>query len=864
MSIQPSIFTRYAIRSLSANRTRTVVTAVGVMLACALLTFVLVLVGSIRASLIASEEASEGSWQVSFSEIDEEQLARVEDELGDPLALRRDLGAALTGDTEVPLLNVVTTLTGEKDLVVEPPLADGRWPEAPGEIAVPAYWAETWPVGSTVELSLGRRQQTSGDISAYEYPPSYELDEKGVAQLAEELVDVGEPRALTVVGIVDGDADVAYVCPDEPGFGPEPLTFAWAAPDLGVDELDQVTEGICERGGYSSYHNALLEYLSLGSSRGFDMSVGFIGACASALACLVTVTLISGSFRVSVAERVRQFGLLSSAGASRRQLVRVVLAEAALLCAVGVPAGLALGVVLDAVALSLAADGTTFVTRGLPIALSVEPTALLVAAGVSVAAVLVGALAPALRASRLPAVEAIRDCGNVGVRRRRKGPPRVLQARSMRRSCPSAGPFRLRRTTGGHDLPVLLARRFRRAGGARGRATVAALALSVALLVGGGVLSVYQGETIFEGTNADVSASVSTEGAAAALGAKSELAYLPALLERLRAQDGIDEVGFVSQTQVSLDLDDSAVASWADEEIWRPDGNVFGTVFYVDDATWARLCDEVGAAADPGGCIVVNEVTDADRAGERPFSEALLDTRLSVVGAGVSWKVVGLLDGTPAWFWLTRGELESVLPTVLAPASTVVDVDQELVGYGMVTLYATAEDSARAAEDVERLLEEDPALAALDGAVDERAEARQTQVYHAALEVLLSGVGIVAAAVGLASAFNTSAASVLLRSHDFAVLRSMGMGERALRRMLAYECVRTAAWGLALGLATALAFDLWVYARGGISVRGLGFVVPWAHVAGAVALVTLVLLASCTYALRRLQSVPLLDALRSD
>ena len=594
MYMQLSVFTRYAIRSLAANRTRTVVTAAGVALACALLTFVLVLVGSLRAGLVASEVALEGAWQVSFSQIGEGQLARVEGELGGPLTVRRDFGAALTGDADVPLLNVVTMLAGEKNLVVESPLADGRWPESPGEIAVPAYWAETWPVGSSVELSLGRRQRTSGGISAYEYPPSYELDEKGEAQLAEELVGVGEPRALTVVGIVDGDSDVAYVCPDETGFGPEPLAFAWAAPGLTVSELDQVVEGICEQGGYSSYHNALLEYLSLGNSGGFDMSVGLAGAFASALACLVTVTLISGAFRVSVAERVRQFGLLSSAGASRRQLVRVVLAEAALLCAVGVPVGLMLGVALNAAALSLAADGTTLVTGGLPIAFNVEPAALLVAAGVSVIAVLAGALAPALRASRLPAVEAMRDGDAAGARWRREGPPRVLQARPLCRSCPSAGPFRLHRATGDHDLPVLLARRFRRAGRARGRATVAALALSVALLVGGGILATYQRQTIFEGTPADVSAKVSPEGAAAVLGAKSELAYLPALLERLRAMDGIDEAGFVSKTQVSLDLDDSAVASWTDEEIWRPDSNVFGTVLYVDDATWARLCDEVG------------------------------------------------------------------------------------------------------------------------------------------------------------------------------------------------------------------------------------------------------------------------------
>ncbi|WP_346696239.1 hypothetical protein [Thermophilibacter mediterraneus] len=118
---------------------------------------------------------------------------------------------------------------------------------------------------------------------------------------------------------------------------------------------------------------------------------------------------------------------------------------------------------------------------------------------------------------------------------------------------------------------------------------MAALALSVALLVGGGVMATYQGETIFAGTPADVSVKVSREGAAAALGAKSELAYLPALLERLRAQDGIGEAGFVSKTQVSLDLDEGAVAEWADGEIWRPDGNVFGTVLYVDDATWSRL-----------------------------------------------------------------------------------------------------------------------------------------------------------------------------------------------------------------------------------------------------------------------------------
>lgn len=860
MPVRLSIFTRYAIRSLAANRTRTFVTAVGVALACALLASALVLAGSLRAGIVAGEEASEGAWQVGFSQMGEDQLARIEEELGPSLAARRDLGAALTEDPDVPLLNVVTTLSGDKGLVVEPSLADGRWPEAPGELAVPSRWAETWPVGSTVELSLGRRRSTDDYACPYDYPPSYELDETGEVRLAETLEDVGEARAFVVVGIVDGDADVAYACPEEPAAGPEPLVFAWAAPDLATTELEPIAEGICEQGGYCFWHYYLLEGLGLSENRTLDASFGLVCACAAAVASLVTVTLISGTFRVSLAERVRQFGLLSSAGASRRQLVRVVLVEATLLCATGIPAGLVLGVALDAVALSIAADGTSWVTGGVPVALVIRPGALLAAATVSAASVLLSALAPALRASRPPAVEAMREGGG--------------NARA-RRSRPFAGTLLPRRAARGTDVPALLSSRFRRTGRVRGRATVVALAVSVALLVGGGVLGSYFGTaSVLEGTPADVSAYVSAEGTAAAPGAEGELPYLPALLERLHALPGIREAGFVSKTQVLLDFDDSSVATWAEEMLWRPEGDllgspssqggIFGSVYYVDDATWALLLEEVGAGKEAPGCLIVNAVTVSERAGQRPFADAILGTRLSLSGTEASWEVVGLLDDAPEWFWLSRGELESVLPTVLAPASSVAGISQDDMGYGMTTLYATAEDSAAAVADVERLLEEDSALAAWDGVVDEQAEARRSETLFAAVRALLSTFGVAAAAVGVASAFNSTAASVLLRAHDFAVLRSVGMGERDLRRMLALECARTATLALALGLAAALALGAWLSAQGGLTVRSLGLSVPWTHVAGAVAMVALALLASCAHALRRLRATSLIDALRAE
>lgn len=56
-----------------------------------------------------------------------------------------------------------------------------------------------------------------------------------------------------------------------------------------------------------------------------------------------SVSLIYNSFSISVAERTRQFGILKSIGATRKQIRDSVLYEALVLCAVGIPLGLLVG-----------------------------------------------------------------------------------------------------------------------------------------------------------------------------------------------------------------------------------------------------------------------------------------------------------------------------------------------------------------------------------------------------------------------------------------------------------------------------------------------------------------------------------------
>ena len=116
--------------------------------------------------------------------------------------------------------------------------------------------------------------------------------------------------------------------------------------------------------------------------------------------------IIFNAFSITVAQRRREFAMLRALGASRRQVLRSVVAEAltlgVLASAVGIVAGLG---VAKAINLLFKAIGADIPTAGI----ALEPRTILIAALVGVGVTLVSALAPALRATRVPPVAALQE-----------------------------------------------------------------------------------------------------------------------------------------------------------------------------------------------------------------------------------------------------------------------------------------------------------------------------------------------------------------------------------------------------------------------------------------------------------------------
>ncbi len=138
---------------------------------------------------------------------------------------------------------------------------------------------------------------------------------------------------------------------------------------------------------------------NLGFLKTFLLAFAFI-------ALFVGAFLIFNTFSITVAQRMREFALLRTLGASRRQIWRTVVSEGLLLGVVGGVVGFALGIGTAALLRALfKAFGADLPSKGVVIETRTVVVTVLVGTVVS----LVASIAPAVRAMRVPPVEALRE-----------------------------------------------------------------------------------------------------------------------------------------------------------------------------------------------------------------------------------------------------------------------------------------------------------------------------------------------------------------------------------------------------------------------------------------------------------------------
>ncbi len=523
--------TNFTVKSLRANKVRTLVTIAGVALAAALLTAVLTTYVSLNDYLYRSEAHLAGTWMACVeadgsSALDE----KIVDAQADPqvagTAIMRDVGfAKLTADqqnTQGTYL-AIRSIEGDVGDICGITPSEGRLPENDHEIMLFSTWNDYGGVnlGDTVTFDVGQRVARlapgeEGSMSAGTMTASWgvqgEAHESEITDgtplnssmgVLEADIDGGifneeiantEERTYTVVGFYDRpgyalSTDAGMVGVTAGGAVPDAFTdvFFTLNDVANTQQVEEAAEALFPD-EYVVLHTAMLRYMGVSSDSSIWTTFYGLVMVLAAVIVVACVSLIFNAFNISVAERIKQFGLLSSVGASRRQLRRAVVLEGAIVAVIGIPCGLLIG---------LAGCAATFAALGPAISqlagsgevafrVAVNGWVLAAASVLTFVTVLVSVWIPAKRASRTNIIDSLRAAS--GSRVSKRGTARAAK-------CTGASQLWKARGAAGRVLGVggMLARINRKRGTGKGRAASVSLALAIVLLMTAGSLNIYLG-----------------------------------------------------------------------------------------------------------------------------------------------------------------------------------------------------------------------------------------------------------------------------------------------------------------------------------------------------------------------------------
>lgn len=906
-----NIFHRFTLASLKKNRVRTLVTIIGIMLSMALLTAVIEGANSGMQYLVRAETERVGAFHGYWREVEADkvsELARAED-VKKTAAFYRVGHAQVTEDTSrfVKYLQIEALGEGVTDLL-SVHLTAGRMPENEREIILPDRYVEQVArvrVGDTLTLSVGQRTLNGEPIAAHK---EYEKNK--------ELTDCRE-LTYTVVGIfekldtvIDNGYSPSYIALTAgETAGPATVFFTLKHPARFYSVMkDNLNAGI----GYDwAAHSALLAYS--GSFRNGVLTQLMYGLVTVLVVLIAfgSISLIYNSFSISVSERTRQFGILKSVGATKKQIRGTVLYEALVLCGIAIPLGAGVGCAGIGITLYCLRDSFHLIlsdTSDVKMKLVVSWVGLGMAALLCLSIALISAWIPARRALSVSPIQAIRQSTDIKISRREVKTSRLTQKLFGFEGMMASKNFKRNRK--------------------RYRSTVVSLFLSVTLFISAAAFCNY--------LKASVSSITSKDSGADIVYHTYDLRENPdALLEKLCRANGVERGAYLATRYETLRLPEGTLTKsyleiFSDIMGSDTDGLYDMKLCAVSDAEFLRFTKAAGidgerylTSEEPMGLLYnrgSRYVRDAsDASGSRAkWTTYTLFAPSATVGTYESRRIRSEIDGYSfiaqdkdgdgSYLYLSKedqatyratgvdaereaflnahakriSEAEAVQvlsfrlggtvdavplgmseekPFLIYPYSRIAEVTKIDPSEDRVSFCFEAPAHAAAYADMKQILVDAGQMTS--GLYDNAEEIEAMRSTVTVVNIFSYGFIILISLIAVANVFNTISTNIALRRREFAMMKSVGLTTRGMHKMLNYECLIYGIKGLALGLPVSFlsTFAIWLVVGQAVEQP---FMIPWAAVAIAVGSVFAVVFATMLYAGGKLRRDNPIDALKNE
>lgn len=462
------------LKNLKLNRKRTIVTIVGIILATALLSALVTLVSSFQYSMIEYQKQKDGDFHVKFSNVKMSELSEFKNNRNIESTFETmGMGfAKLDGckNEDKPYAYVMATDEAgfERGCFN---LIEGRMAKNEDEIVIPRHLKTNGridiKVGDEITLDVGKRYDSNtesviGENCAYEHEaetltdtvtkrykvvgimerPGYGMEDYSAAgytfvTYSDELAaidngsksEAGEAdTTLTVYSrytqkaLRNKDAVTADI------IGVDEKLFAKAnnsSVEMTAEESDRFLKEM-ENAKYDIYMNGfLISYECVFPIDGSFKALFTVAAVVALIIILTSVYCIKNSFNISITEKIRQYGMLASVGATRRQIKSSVKTEAAMLGVVGIPVGTMSGI-LAALVLVKVVNALSAGWLNFALSFHTSLPALILAVILSIATIYFSATGSARRAAKVTPLEAIRNTKEIKIKSAKLKTPAII------------------------------------------------------------------------------------------------------------------------------------------------------------------------------------------------------------------------------------------------------------------------------------------------------------------------------------------------------------------------------------------------------------------------------------------------------
>lgn len=410
-----SILNRLTIKNLRLNKKRTIVTIIGIILSTALMVGIGLLFSSFQDLMIRDTIGYNGKYEANYGDVDLNKLNNIKDK-NFTYFYEKPIGfSKIESSNEYKPYMYITSVN--KEYFDELKLIEGSFPKNENEVVISNHVITNgglnYKVGDIVTFTYGCRN-IDGDITL----ANSELVD------GEFLTNEGT-HTYKIVGIVDRSNFESYSACGYTAFTLD-VNNDKGSVNLYVmfnknKKIIKQSEKLAKELGYNNYINynstllALYGESTYGNVMTTMVSMMMIMLALVSIGCII---VIYNSFAISVMERKKEFGLLSSIGATKRQLSHTVFFEAVVVGVIGIILGI-LGAYIGIGCVVLVINNLIGDMLEYKLYLVTNPLFIIIPVIFMIVVIGASAFIPSRRASKVSPIEAIRQNDDIKINKKK-------------------------------------------------------------------------------------------------------------------------------------------------------------------------------------------------------------------------------------------------------------------------------------------------------------------------------------------------------------------------------------------------------------------------------------------------------------